>query len=532
MSFHSCEEEEQVPLTAYGGQDHADDLDPVMVQLPKARGRPRHHRLSRAHVVTAIVALIAAIAGFLYGKSASHPTISPAFSSALTGLTTLPHFKVNDPNEMFNYRWWTEAKLRSLVACIIRGDCAPNADKVRLNPNNSDAQVIIVNTIHCQWALDDDYHGGEGIWCLGMIRSWERQGYTVLHGGDLDWPFVYNIYRQIPDLVKVIVSDGGKDDRRGSHIHYLKSNDRPDGIPAWKFFLFSYYPTGMTTEIGPAWAVTAEPGRGGEYSIDIDSRGVAWLTTGEEALDIRTKEHATRYTFLGYELEPSAEETTFTDPNTRPYRVWIMAKYAKYFQPNDQQVYDLAFYDRAFEELSKEFPGLEFVGGWKDERSTEDQEKYPMPKHVKNLGVLNATRFEDEFAQARLMLGMGTPTLSPSPYRALAKAVAFGHPHKIKEGGTEWPFMQHDSMAKVPEPYVYQIEAYNYDSFVGAIRKALQSPPTRPLRFLRMRRDVADKRLVDFVNADWRGEAEVILKARHNGHETQAGGTQLKDFVL
>lgn len=47
-----------------------------------------------------------------------------------------------------------------------------------------------------------------------------------------------------------------------------------------------------------------------------------------------------------------------------------------------------------------------------------------------------------------------------------------------------------------------------------------------------MRRDVADKRLVDFVNADWRGEAEVILKARHDGHETQAGGTQLKDFVL
>lgn len=32
------------------------------------------------------------------------------------------------------------------------------------NSNNLDTQVIIVNTIHCQWALDDDYHGGEGIW--------------------------------------------------------------------------------------------------------------------------------------------------------------------------------------------------------------------------------------------------------------------------------------------------------------------------------------------------------------------------------
>lgn len=215
--------------------------------------------------------------------------------------------------------------------------------------------------------------------------------------------------------------------------------------------------------------------------------------------------HTPGYTFLGYELEPSAEETTFTDPETRPYRVWIMAKYAKYFQPNDQQVYDLAFYDRAFEELSKEFPGLEFVGGWKDERSTEDQEKYPLPKHIKNLGVLNSTRFETEFAQARLMLGMGTPTLSPSPYRALAKAVAFGHPvsaatlllltppsTRSRRGApsgrscstTRWPrcpsrkcTRNHPSLTT---RYVYQIEAYNYDSFVGAIRKALQSPPTRP----------------------------------------------------
>ncbi|KAL1406709.1 hypothetical protein Q8F55_008415 [Vanrija albida] len=210
----------------------------------------------------------------------------------------------------------------------------------------------------------------------------------------------------------------------------------------------------------------------------------------------------------------------------------MMAKFARYFTQDNQQVYDIGFYDRAFEELAPEFPGLEFVGGWQEDRSEEDQAKHPLPKHVKNLGVLNAARFEEEFAQSRIMLGMGNPTLSPSPYRALAKAVAFGHPHKVKEGSTEWPFMQHDSMAKVPEPYVHQIEAYNYTSFVGAIRKGLRSPPTRPLRFLRMRRDVADRRLVAFVNADWRGEAEAILKARHAGHETQSGGTQLKDFVL
>jgi hypothetical protein len=38
-----------------------------------------------------------------------------------------------------NYRWYTEAKLRQLTACMTRGDCEPNADKVRwrLSGNSS-----------------------------------------------------------------------------------------------------------------------------------------------------------------------------------------------------------------------------------------------------------------------------------------------------------------------------------------------------------------------------------------------------------
>ncbi|KAL1406710.1 hypothetical protein Q8F55_008416 [Vanrija albida] len=237
MSYRSRQEEEEVPLTAYGGDDHRDDLDPVMVHVPKSRGRSRQHKLSRAHIVIAIIAAIAALAGYLFGKASASPALSPAFATALDGLTTLPHFKVNDPNEMFNYRWWTEAKLRSLVACIIRGNCPPNADK---------------------------------------IRSWERQGYTVLHGGDIDWPFVYNIYRQIPDLVKVIVSDGGADDRRGSHVHYLKSKERPDGIPAWKVGLVQATLTPSSSS--SATTPLASPRKSGRRGPSPPSQAVAATT--------------------------------------------------------------------------------------------------------------------------------------------------------------------------------------------------------------------------------------------------------------
>lgn len=106
------------------------------------------------------------------------PQLNPSTSdNMLKALTTIPGgWAAYDKNENDNYRWVTEAKLRQLTACLARGDCPENADK-----------IVVLGGWHCQWALHDDYHGGEGVWCLGLYRSLERQGFTVLQGGDNDY---------------------------------------------------------------------------------------------------------------------------------------------------------------------------------------------------------------------------------------------------------------------------------------------------------------------------------------------------------
>lgn len=90
------------------------------------------------------------------------------------------------------------------------------------------------------------------------MENLEAQGYTVLHARE-DWgeyahefpsslmclsvsslesdlanasAYVYHLYRQFPDLVKVIIGD--KEGEKGEATHYYKSEGRPDGIPAWK----------------------------------------------------------------------------------------------------------------------------------------------------------------------------------------------------------------------------------------------------------------------------------------------------------
>lgn len=218
----------------------------------------------------------------------------------------------------------------------------------------------------------------------------------------------------------------------------------------------------------------------------------------------------------------------------RPNQVWIMGKYAHYFHNGDQRVYDMDFWQRAHDELSKEFPGFQFVGAIEDKRSDEDKEKWgPIPSVVHNFGTLNRTEFTKAFGNSRLMMGMGAPTLSPSPYQALAmvrksvqnnahsQAVPFANPHKLRDDGKNsddhtWSFVQHESLERVPEPYVYQVQAFNYTSFVNTIRTALRTPIGQ-CRFERMKDEVVQRRLAAFVTHDWYSEAKKLLDRRLNG---------------
>jgi len=77
--------------------------------------------------------------------------------------------------------------------------------------------------------------------------------------------------------------------------------------------------------------------------------------------------------------------------------------------------------------MSKIWPDFEFVGGFVDDRGKQEIEKQgemSLPEGVVNLGLLDAERFDKEVSSARVMIGLGWPTMSPSPYRALAMVSA------------------------------------------------------------------------------------------------------------
>lgn len=210
-------------------------------------------------------------------------------------------------------------------------------------------------------------------------------------------------------------------------------------------------------------------------------------------------------------------------------RVFILAKRIQYFYKSwAPACFPREMITKALKELRKDFPLLEFVGSFADDRTAKEKEELgvmEIPEGVKHIGKLNATAFDDEISQARLLLGIGWPTTSPSPYRALARGVPFLNPYGLGERGKKddpmsWHFSQHKTLRRAEEPYVYSVERDNYDDFVAAIRRAITTP-IEPLRLERMEREALDERVANFIESDWKAEAAKILEARKRGEDTQ-----------
>jgi hypothetical protein len=169
-----------------------------------------------------------------------------------------------------------------------------------------------------------------------------------------------------------------------------------------EFFFFYYYPNHFSTVVGNKWVVTAEPPVGGEKN-----------------------------TYLGYNLEPNVIKGVVPFKQ-RQRRVFMLGKYTWFFYDKlGHQSWDPDFYQRVTDELRQRWPDFEIVAAMTDGREPEDIEAegpHVIPPGIRNLGRLDSVEFDQVISNSRLLLGIGRPGLSPSPYRALTRAVPFLNP--------------------------------------------------------------------------------------------------------
>nr|XP_018261138.1 uncharacterized protein I303_06859 [Kwoniella dejecticola CBS 10117]OBR83296.1 hypothetical protein I303_06859 [Kwoniella dejecticola CBS 10117] len=458
-----------------------------------------------------------------------------------------------------DYKYHSENELRKLAVCIATDTCRQNQ-----------TSVIILGHIFNHFHLYEGYMGGEGIWTASLVETLTKWGYTILHARD-DWVYMWYLYNQIPGMVKGIIA--WRTGQFGTFEDQMKTGRRQHGIPAWQFFVYNYFPDHYTSIVGDAWNMHSEFGysheqrrsgsrsKGGSMGDRGQGRGAWGGWTGREAKGREGERRGEKgregerrgekgregeggegresanFTFIPYVVEP-ATTPPYIPAVQRPNQVYILAKFVRYFYNGAQPAWeDRGIFLRAKQILEKEFPGFEFVVGCRDDRNGDQQKQNPMelPAGIRNLGQMDKVEFERQLANSRVMLGIGWPTLSPSPHVALSLGIPFISPFSVHgwsdlEDPETWASSQHHTLKTLTEPYVYHVLRGNETQFIDAIRKAL-STPIEPFILPLMTRDHHEKQVNKWLNTDWKAKAAVILENRKNGRETE-NGNEIGEFAL
>lgn len=77
------------------------------------------------------------------------------------------------------------------------------------------------------------------------MREWERRRLdnaprpprrAAAHapGPPLTPEYIYHLYRQFGPYIRLVLGEPGDEKHKGTLQQYMKTKERPDGIPAWK----------------------------------------------------------------------------------------------------------------------------------------------------------------------------------------------------------------------------------------------------------------------------------------------------------
>ncbi|KIJ96983.1 hypothetical protein K443DRAFT_681885 [Laccaria amethystina LaAM-08-1] len=387
--------------------------------------------------------------------------------------------------ERKDYQEWNARTLRDLHSCIALDNCGPNQRKVALLAAHWFQQAVV-----------QGFRGGEGIWGISVYKNLRKLGYTTLFATSFEEALFQ--YRMFPDLVKVVIRNKAGECHKDPQC--VKGPSNPTGIPAWKIFGFEFFPShghhiGASLMKGK-WILSANPDD---------------LYHGEAPSPIQ---------YLGYSIEEACISIPVIPLSERADQVWMLMKQINYVY-NDDFAWNRSYFSLAFQEL-----GTKFVGGWEmyqhynwDPEKQGEMANIEDKEHgVINHGILPRPEFIHQVGKSKMMIGVGSPWWSPSPYDALCQGVPFLNPirsydHSDPWNKTKWYYSQHPSLARYDPPYVYNVHNRDYAGFVNAVKEA---STTEIGRFIpdHMTETAVQDRLVFLMETDWKAQAEALLVER------------------
>lgn len=192
----------------------------------------------------------------------------------------------------------------------------------------------------------------------------------------------------------------------------------------------------------------------------------------------------TNNTYLGYNLEKTCLQTPYVPFKQRPRQGYVLAKSATLFRRKDyilragipEDQLESVFYETLAIEAD-----LAFVGHF-DRAAAPDLQP---PSGIINLAEMPSFDRPGTIAQSRVLVGLGSPRMTPDPWEALCLGVPFINPvrrwdRNNPKDRSKWE-SQHDALIHygLDEPYVYHVKVGDEEALKKAIIKAMETPIDR-----------------------------------------------------
>ncbi|KAJ7033664.1 hypothetical protein C8F04DRAFT_1210791 [Mycena alexandri] len=319
----------------------------------------------------------------------------------------------------------------------------------------------------------DIYKGGEVTWARSTVRALERLGYTFIYTPNNERTIqLYHIFR---GLVTAIFTEERDVNACFKDTECVQSSQNPSGIPLWKLFAWNWW-TGAVGPLKNKWTLNPEDYR-------LEGKGFA------------------PNNYLGYSVEPACSARPFVPHSERKRQAYVLAKEMHYFTPK-KTAWGSDFYDDAHKTAD-----VEFVSGVRGQATPD------FPSRLTNLGYMTPSDFYGHLSHSLVLVGVGSPLTSPTPYDALCFGVPFINPifdwdSKDPQNRNKWN-VQHGMMKHLDPPYVYHVFRGDRDGFVKAIKDAVEHP-IQSYVLDRMKMEAVMHRLGNILSTDWEAEASAI----------------------
>ncbi|GAA94683.1 glycosyltransferase family 18 protein [Mixia osmundae IAM 14324] len=325
------------------------------------------------------------------------------------------------------------------------------------------SQVVLIGVGRFKWALDGTFDkpspfaNGEAILAMSFLYGLDKREYPYIYVED-NYPrterdvvlLISRLYAELQESVKMVILDYITEPMCLDDSTCIRSDVFPTGMPRWKIFVWDAMANIMNYEDRSRadWHITAVP----------SSKTVIG-------------------TFLGITISTECSKFQIVPSDQRNHSAYVLGKQRDFFAKSS-----LAWTAEDLAEL-KNATGLDLIAGVKQPK---DENDYVLPDAIRNIGAASRDDFITRIGSAKVMLGVGLPTDSPSPFEALCMGTPVVFPVRKINGwqGDEWDGdLTHfnpqskllaDSVAG--EPHVYHVVRGDRAGLIKAVQKAISTP--------------------------------------------------------